>query len=160
MNVKRIEILVGGFVLGCGVGEPYRPVHGRSGRPWRGTRRLRGSRMPYKTVQRRLIQRRESEEVMGKILMRVLARILIGFATMGAAEGAQGPGGAAERVGRISSTMIDSARSDNGVAANDPVSGLWLVQSYRSQFAQVLTKPGVDGLVTALTHCNASAQKK
>ena len=34
------------------------------------------------------------------------------------------------------------------------VGGLWLVQNYRSQFAQELTKGGVDGLIAALVERN------
>ena len=34
------------------------------------------------------------------------------------------------------------------------VGGLWLVQNYRSQFAQELTKGGIDGLITALVERN------
>lgn len=37
------------------------------------------------------------------------------------------------------------------------VGGLWLVQNYRSQFAQELTKGGIDGLIGALVERNKSA---
>ena len=37
------------------------------------------------------------------------------------------------------------------------VGGLWLVQNYRSQFAQELTKGGVDGLIAALVERNKAA---
>ncbi len=37
------------------------------------------------------------------------------------------------------------------------VGGLWLVQNYRSQFAQELTKGGLDGLINALVERNKSA---
>ena len=39
------------------------------------------------------------------------------------------------------------------------VGGLWLVQNYRSQFAQELTKGGVDGLIAALVERNTAAAK-
>ena len=39
------------------------------------------------------------------------------------------------------------------------VGGLWLVQNYRSQFAQELTKGGVDGLIAALVERNKAAAK-
>lgn len=39
------------------------------------------------------------------------------------------------------------------------VGGIWLVQSYRSQFAQELSKGGVDGLIGALVERNKSAAK-
>ena len=39
------------------------------------------------------------------------------------------------------------------------VGGLWLVQNYRSQFAQELSKGGVDGLITTLTERNKNAGK-
>ena len=39
------------------------------------------------------------------------------------------------------------------------VGGLWLVQNYRSQFAQELTKGGVDGLIAALVERNKAATK-
>ena len=39
------------------------------------------------------------------------------------------------------------------------VGGLWLVQNYRSQFAQELTKGGVDGLIGALVERNRAAGK-
>jgi len=39
------------------------------------------------------------------------------------------------------------------------VGGLWLVQNYRTQFAQELTKGGVDGLIAALTERNKNAGK-
>ena len=39
------------------------------------------------------------------------------------------------------------------------VAGIWLVQSYRSQFAQELTKGGVDGLIAALVERNKTAAK-
>ncbi len=39
------------------------------------------------------------------------------------------------------------------------VAGIWLVQSYRTQFAQELTKGGVDGLIAALVERNKSAAK-
>ena len=38
------------------------------------------------------------------------------------------------------------------------VGGLWLVQNYRSQFAQELTKGGVDGLIAALVERNKAAK--
>ena len=37
------------------------------------------------------------------------------------------------------------------------VGGLWLVQNYRSQFAQELSKGGVDGLIAALVERNKAA---
>ena len=40
------------------------------------------------------------------------------------------------------------------------VGGLWLVQNYRSQFAQELTKGGVDGLISALIERNKAAATK
>ena len=39
------------------------------------------------------------------------------------------------------------------------VGGIWLVQSYRTQFAQEITKGGVDGLITILTERNKAAGK-
>ena len=39
------------------------------------------------------------------------------------------------------------------------VGGIWLVTSYRSQFAQELGKGGVDGLIAALTERNKAAGK-
>lgn len=39
------------------------------------------------------------------------------------------------------------------------VGGLWLVQNYRTQFAQELGKGGVDGLINALVERNKSAGK-
>ena len=39
------------------------------------------------------------------------------------------------------------------------VGGLWLVQNYRSQFAQELTKGGIDGLIATLTERNKAAAK-
>jgi phospholipid transport system substrate-binding protein len=39
------------------------------------------------------------------------------------------------------------------------VGGIWLVQSYRTQFAQELTKGGLDGLITALVERNKTAAK-
>jgi phospholipid transport system substrate-binding protein len=39
------------------------------------------------------------------------------------------------------------------------VGGIWLVTSYRSQFAQELGKGGVDGLINALSERNKSAAK-
>ena len=39
------------------------------------------------------------------------------------------------------------------------VGGLWLVQNYRSQFAQEITKGGIDGLITALVDRNKAATK-
>lgn len=39
------------------------------------------------------------------------------------------------------------------------VGGLWLVQNYRSQFAQELTKGGIDGLINTLTERNKAAVK-
>ncbi len=39
------------------------------------------------------------------------------------------------------------------------VGGLWLVQNYRSQFAQELSKGGIDGLISALTERNKTAGK-
>ena len=39
------------------------------------------------------------------------------------------------------------------------VAGIWLVQSYRTQFAQEITKGGVDGLIAALVERNKSAAK-
>ncbi len=204
--------------------------------------------------------------------MKVVTSTLICFATMPVAHGAQEPAEAADLVRRISSAMIDSAKSDKAVVANDPkaiailveqqlmphldfesitrsavgpqwrgasvdqrsrlqaefktllmrvysgalsqvgnhtvailrsvsaadgtqqvvqtevrgkgepikldyrldqqagsagwkivdvgISGLWLVQSYRSQFAPVLARSGLDGLVTALTLRNAPTAKK
>ena len=40
------------------------------------------------------------------------------------------------------------------------VGGIWLVQSYRSQFANELTKGGVDGLITALVERNKAPPAK
>ena len=40
------------------------------------------------------------------------------------------------------------------------VGGLWLVQNYRSQFAQELAKGGIDGLIAALVARNKSAAAK
>jgi phospholipid transport system substrate-binding protein len=39
------------------------------------------------------------------------------------------------------------------------VGGLWLVQNYRTQFAQELTKGGIDGLIKALTERNKAPAK-
>ena len=39
------------------------------------------------------------------------------------------------------------------------VSGIWLVQNYRSQFATELTKGGIDGLIAALVERNKAAAK-
>ncbi len=39
------------------------------------------------------------------------------------------------------------------------VGGLWLVQNYRSQFAQELGKGGIDGLITTLAERNKNASK-
>ena len=39
------------------------------------------------------------------------------------------------------------------------VGGIWLVQNYRSQFANELTKGGIDGLIAALVERNKSAAK-
>jgi phospholipid transport system substrate-binding protein len=39
------------------------------------------------------------------------------------------------------------------------VAGIWLVQSYRSQFATELTKGGLDGLIAALVERNKSSSK-
>ena len=39
------------------------------------------------------------------------------------------------------------------------VGGLWLVQNYRSQFAQELGKGGIDGLITTLAERNKNAGK-
>ncbi len=39
------------------------------------------------------------------------------------------------------------------------VGGLWLVQNYRSQFAQELTKGGLDGLINTLVERNKAAAK-
>ncbi len=38
------------------------------------------------------------------------------------------------------------------------VGGLWLVQNYRTQFAQELTKGGIDGLIAALVERNKGAK--
>jgi len=38
------------------------------------------------------------------------------------------------------------------------VGGIWLVQSYRSQFAQELTRGGIDGLIKALAERNKSSR--
>jgi phospholipid transport system substrate-binding protein len=38
------------------------------------------------------------------------------------------------------------------------VGGLWLVQNYRTQFAQELTKGGIDGLIGALVERNKGAR--
>jgi phospholipid transport system substrate-binding protein len=38
------------------------------------------------------------------------------------------------------------------------VGGLWLVQNYRTQFAQELTKGGIDGLIAALVERNKGAR--
>ena len=40
------------------------------------------------------------------------------------------------------------------------VLGVWLVETYRSQFAQEITAKGLDGLITALTERNKSNAKK
>ena len=40
------------------------------------------------------------------------------------------------------------------------VGGLWLVQNYRSQFAQELTKGGIDGLIGVLVERNKTAATK
>jgi phospholipid transport system substrate-binding protein len=39
------------------------------------------------------------------------------------------------------------------------VGGLWLVQNYRTQFAQELTKGGIDGLIKALSERNKAPAK-
>ena len=39
------------------------------------------------------------------------------------------------------------------------VGGIWLVQSYRTQFAQEITKGGVDGLINTLAERNKAAAK-
>lgn len=39
------------------------------------------------------------------------------------------------------------------------VGGIWLVTSYRSQFAQEITKGGIDGLIAALAERNKAAGK-
>ena len=39
------------------------------------------------------------------------------------------------------------------------VGGIWLVQNYRSQFANELTKGGIDGLINALVERNKAAAK-
>ena len=39
------------------------------------------------------------------------------------------------------------------------VGGIWLVQSYRNQFAQELTKGGIDGLINTLTERNKAAAR-
>ena len=39
------------------------------------------------------------------------------------------------------------------------VGGIWLVQSYRTQFANEITKGGLDGLITTLTDRNKAAAK-
>ncbi len=39
------------------------------------------------------------------------------------------------------------------------VGGIWLVQSYRTQFATEITKGGVDGLINTLTERNKAAAK-
>jgi phospholipid transport system substrate-binding protein len=39
------------------------------------------------------------------------------------------------------------------------VGGIWLVQSYRSQFGQVLASGGLDGLITRLVDQNKAAGK-
>jgi phospholipid transport system substrate-binding protein len=38
--------------------------------------------------------------------------------------------------------------------------GVWLVETYRSQFAQEINSKGVDGLITALADRNKSNAKK
>lgn len=38
------------------------------------------------------------------------------------------------------------------------VAGIWLVQSYRSQFATEITKGGIDGLITALVQRNKTGK--
>jgi len=38
------------------------------------------------------------------------------------------------------------------------VGGIWLVQNYRSQFANELTKGGIDGLIAALVERNKAAK--
>ncbi len=57
-------------------------------------------------------------------------------------------------------------RLDKGSAADAAwkiidvnVGGLWLVQNYRSQFAQEITKGGIDGLIATLTERNKGAGK-
>jgi phospholipid transport system substrate-binding protein len=40
------------------------------------------------------------------------------------------------------------------------VLGVWLVETYRSQFAQEITAKGIDGLITALTERNKANAKK
>jgi phospholipid transport system substrate-binding protein len=39
------------------------------------------------------------------------------------------------------------------------VGGIWLVQNYRSQFAEQLTKGGIDGLINSLVERNKAATK-
>jgi phospholipid transport system substrate-binding protein len=39
------------------------------------------------------------------------------------------------------------------------VGGIWLVQSYRSQFAPVLSSAGIDGLIAKLAEQNKAAAK-
>jgi phospholipid transport system substrate-binding protein len=43
---------------------------------------------------------------------------------------------------------------------NFNVMGVWLVETYRSQFAQEINSKGVDGLITALADRNKSNAKK
>jgi phospholipid transport system substrate-binding protein len=40
------------------------------------------------------------------------------------------------------------------------VGGLWLVQNYRSQFAQEITKGGIDGLIKTLVDRNKASAAK
>ena len=42
---------------------------------------------------------------------------------------------------------------------DDNVGGIWLVQNYRSQFANEITKGGLDGLITTLVERNKSGTK-
>lgn len=65
---------------------------------------------------------------MWKIIMRGLASALIGVSTMGVAEGAQGPAEADALVRRISAEVIDTARTDQDIKANDPTAILALVE--------------------------------
>jgi phospholipid transport system substrate-binding protein len=40
------------------------------------------------------------------------------------------------------------------------VLGVWLVETYRGQFAQEITAKGIDGLITSLSERNKSNSKK
>jgi len=40
------------------------------------------------------------------------------------------------------------------------VLGIWLVETYKSQFAQEITSKGIDGLISTLAERNKSSAKK